>query len=51
MSLGRSLDKLEEVADGADLVTGEGLDREVACDDQNNGRVEVVRQEAVRCQV
>lgn len=51
VSLSCSLNQLEEITNGADLIISECLDREVACNNQDNSSMEVVREEAVKCQV
>lgn len=47
MSLSSRLDELIEISNRANLVRLESLDREKAGNDENNSRVEIIRQEAV----
>ena len=45
-ALAGGLDQIVQVAHGADLIQGEHLDGEVAGDDENDDRVEVIREES-----
>lgn len=47
MTLRCSFEKVEEISHGTNLIVGKCLDREVTSNNQDNGRVEVVRQESV----
>jgi hypothetical protein len=42
MPLCGGLEKVEEIAYGANLISGECLDGKIACNDHDNSRVEII---------
>lgn len=47
MSLCRRLKEIEKIAHRTDLIGRKSLDREVACDNHNYGRMEIISEETV----
>jgi hypothetical protein len=48
VSLCSRLKKIEEIAHGANLIIRNGLNREIASNDHDNSRVEIISEETVQ---